>query len=186
MQSEIERVAQALCDEMAKAAFSLEFVPQINYDAQLELEDAATLHVDIVPVKAEPAEQDRGSIAWTHSIDIGIRMRFGTEHQDSETGRIQTQHVNSLMCLEQEIITWLFAQSRQAAALNQSAIVMTGDPAVRVAWVPKHMHEWNQFTGIIRVAYFTETDIPDTIQLKQDPEDPEVPEDPDPPPEGDG
>lgn len=159
MQSEIERVAQALCDEMAKATFSLEFAPTLNYDAQLELEDAATLHVDIVPVKAEPSRQDRGSIAWTHSIDIGIRMRFGTEHQDTTTGRIETQHVNALMYLEQEIIAWLYAQTRLTVDLGSPAPVMAEDPVVRVAWVPKHMHEWNQFTGIIRVAYETETEI---------------------------
>lgn len=159
MQSEIERVAQALCDEMAKATFTLEFVPALNYDAQLELEDADTLHVDIVPVKHEPAREDRGAITWTHSIDIGIRLRFGTEHQDTTTGKIKTEHVNSLLYLEQEIIAWLFSQTRLTVDPGSPPPVMAEAPVVRVAWVPKHMHEWNQFTGIIRVAYDTETEI---------------------------
>ena len=61
--------------------------------------------------------------------------------------------------LEQEIITWLFAQSRLAVDPGSPAPVMAEDPVVRVAWVPKHLHEWNQFTGIVRVAYETETEI---------------------------
>lgn len=158
MQPEIEKVAEAIRDELAVGQFSKEFIPEESYDAKLKLEDADTLHVTVVPVRSEPERMDRGAIRWANLVDIGIRQRFSAIHQDDDTGAIENRHVHALLYLEQEIAQFFFNKPRLT---NYDDAVLSDEypPTVRVGWVPKHMETWNQFTGIIRVAYNTETEI---------------------------
>lgn len=156
MKSQLELIAEAVQEELAESSFSLQFIPTLTYDAQLKLEDADTLHVDVVPVRADPERIDRKTIRWTSLVDIGIRYRFGVNYQNPDTGHIDTYHVNRLMYLEQEIVEVFFRESRIERLTDAT---MSDEPAVRTAWIPKHMAEWSQFTGIIRVTYQTETEI---------------------------
>lgn len=156
MQSELEKVAEAIRDELASGAFSKEFTPAETYDPDLKLEDADTLQVDVVPVRSEPERQDRGNIKWLNIIDIGIRYRFGTTHQDDATGEILNRHVHELFYLEQELVTFLFQHQKLT---NHPNAALSEGPTVRIGWVTKHMSEWRQFTGIIRVTYQSETVI---------------------------
>jgi hypothetical protein len=156
MQPEIEKVAEAIRDELASGSFSKLFKPGETYDPKLQLEDADTLRVDVVPVRSEPERQDRGNIKWFNIVDIGVRFRFGTTHQNDSTGAILNRHIHGLFYLEQEIVTFLFQHQRLT---NYDNAALSEDPVVRLGWSPKHMAEWRQFTGIIRVTYQTETEI---------------------------
>jgi hypothetical protein len=156
MASELEQVADALCQELVDGSFSMDFAPEVTFDAAMRLEDAETLHVDVVPVRSEPERQTRGQVTWTNYCDIGIRYRFGTSHQDSGTGKVDNAHVHLLLELEQEIVEAVYSVERLT---NYPSAVIAYGPEVRVGWVPKHMVEWNQFTGIVRVGFRTETEI---------------------------
>lgn len=158
MKSELEKVAEAVLNELAVHPFSIQFTPTRTYNPNLKLEDADTLRVDVVPVRSDPERQDRATIKWLTSIDIGVRFRFDAQHQDADTGEIETRHVDRFFKLEQEILRFFFQHDRLT---NYDDAVLTLDPDLRVAWIPKHMAEWRQFTGIIRVTYQSETDIDD-------------------------
>lgn len=154
MQSELEKVAEALRDELTEGSFSEEFVPAESFNVRMKLEDADTLHVDVVPVGFPPLRENRGEIAWDSTCDIGIRYRFGATEQDEGTGKIRNRHIHELFSLEQQIIQFLVRTS-ELRYYQGNTRLMEFD--LKVTWVPKHLDEWRQFTGIIRVMYRTET-----------------------------
>ena len=152
-QSELEKVSEALRDELEAGVFSQDFTPGETFDPRMKLEDADTLKVDVVPVGVRPERENRGEIAWDSTCDIGVRYRFGTDEQDEDTGKTRNRHIHELFYLEQEIIQYLVRSSR----LQYYDLARLMEFDIRVTWVPKHLEEWRQFTGILRVTYRSET-----------------------------
>jgi hypothetical protein len=153
-QSELEKVAEALRDSLTDAPFTKEFVPVESFDTDMELEDADTLRVDVVPVSQEPKQSDRGAISWTNTLEIGVRFRFGNLDQEESDGKIRNRHMHEWIYFMQEISQYLYSNPKlplfPKAELLPTVVVI-------VTYSTKHLREWRQFTGIIRVEYRTET-----------------------------
>lgn len=157
--SEGGRVAAAIAAGLSAATFSKPITAVVGYGLRLKLEDADTLRVDVAPFRSTAERETRGSVQWTHTIDIGVRYRFGLRDQDMGTGQITPESVDEYRCLLQEIVHWCFANSRLADLdLNVDA-AMPADPEVRADVLAKHFDEWGQFTGLVRVQYMTVTEI---------------------------
>jgi len=72
------------------------------------------------------------------------------------TGEIKNASVDTFRYLLEELCAWCFSNARLTTYTNA---VMPDDVEVRADVVQKHLDEWNQFTGIVRVMYQTETNI---------------------------
>lgn len=154
--SEGGKVADALVTDINGGTFTTTFTAAVGYGLRLRLEDADTLRVDVAPVKSSGVRQDRGTIKWLNEIDIGIRYRFGVSDQVSATGLVKASAVDTYRYLLQQIVEWCYSNARLTTYANA---VMPDDTDVRADVVQKNLEEWNQFTGLVRVMYQTETDI---------------------------
>ena len=143
-------VATAITAELAAASLGQTFVPARSYaDWDEQLEDAGTLHVDVVPVNYDESALDsRESIGYVVSCDVGIRKRFGTDDQEVSTGRIELAEIDDLVLLV-EAIHEFFIERRLAG--YESAVWR--ETKIRSAYIRKHLREYRQFTGMIRVSY---------------------------------
>lgn len=156
--SEIEKVSEALRDELAMGEFSQDFEPSETFDATLLLEDMDTLHVDVVPVGSDPDWESRGWVAWDNVLHVAIRKRFGEDDQDAATGAVRNRHIHELLLLEQEILMYLFSKAKTLR--GYSAAQMNLRPEVQEKWDPDGIRNHRQFTSIIRLSYKTELAIP--------------------------
>jgi hypothetical protein len=158
--AEVVLVADAIAADLAAAAardeFSQEFVPARSYQSETRLEDLGTLHVDVVPVTPDPEVEARLSVACRSQVDVAIRKRLDGEELDPDTDRPLAASVDALMLLEQEIFCWLV--NRRLSTYSGAAFA---GGQVRAGWVPAHLDQLNQFTGILRVTYESSVALPE-------------------------
>ncbi len=154
--SEGGKIADALVSGLNDASLSQSFTAAVGFSVRLQLEDAETLHVDVVPVKASAERHDRGAIAWGTPIDIGVRYRFPVDSRNSTTGAITAAAVETYRYLLQQIVEWVYANPRLS---DYTTAVLSEDAEIRADVIPKHLEELGQFTGIARVTYHSETEI---------------------------
>jgi hypothetical protein len=156
-QAEIVKVAEAIKDELNAAAagtFVLAFTAERTCDTEMELADTGTLHVDVIEAASPMGLAGRGSVAFSCRVDIGVRKRFGVDEQTAD-GRIDLAEVDSLKLLVQQIGMYFVA--RRLATYN-TAVWQSTD--VRAIYIPRHLRELRQFTGIVRVEFRTEVELP--------------------------
>ncbi|KKM86706.1 hypothetical protein LCGC14_1276340 [marine sediment metagenome] len=157
-QSEIEKVSEALRDELTLGSFSQGFEPGETFDATIELEELDALRVDVVPVGSDPDWESRGWIQWDNVLDVAIRKRLGIDDQDDATGKIRNRHMHDLLLLEQEILVYLFSKAQTLQGYPGAEMHMK--PEIRVHWDPDGMRMNSQFTSVIRLTYKTSMEIP--------------------------
>lgn len=157
--SEGGRLAAAIAGGLNGAKFSKPFTAAVGYGLRLKLEDADTLRVDVAPFRSTAELETRGSVRWTHVVDIGVRYRFGLRDQNTRTGQITPESVDEYRCLLQEIVHWCFSNRRLTDSNMNVDAAIVEDPEVRADVLAKHFDEWGQFTGLVRVQYMTVTEI---------------------------
>lgn len=149
-------VAKAVVSELAAATLSQMIAPVrswADWVQPLETDDTCkenTLYIDVVPVATaqEIEASSRSTLAYTCPIDIAVRMKFGADRQDQDTGRIAIDQVDSLMQLVQEIHE-LFTLARMQ---DFDAAAWQGTKRLVAPHKP-HLRDMRQFTGIVRVSF---------------------------------
>lgn len=152
-QAVLVTAAQAIADELNAHTFTLRFVAERSYRTDLELEDLDTLHVDVVPVNASSDLATEGSVVYPCQVDIGVRKKFESKDHD-KTGEIDRDEIDRLMLLVQEIHEFLV---RRRLATFEEAVWKSAD--IRAWYLPRHLREFRQFTGLIRVVFRVEKDL---------------------------
>lgn len=141
-------LADAIAAALNSTTFSQPFTAVRRYadlDAKLETLDLA---VEVVPVERLDTQLEvRGAIRYLPACDIVIRKRVGGD----ATGVDRTQ-VDPLITLLLEINDWLAIRELEHQFTWQTTPIVT--PVVH-----KHLREWHQYTGIIRVTYDTDHDL---------------------------
>jgi hypothetical protein len=147
------QVADAIAHELNGKAFSFEFEAArayADFDEQL-LSDM--LRAEVVPVGPLPTELDgRYSVAYQCSADIVLRKRFTPDDMEQVSGmdaaRVKPCVVDPYVALVEEINEWLIAKR-----LTDMEDAVWRETSIVAAVVHKHLREWQQFTGILRVTY---------------------------------
>lgn len=152
-------VANAVTAMLADASLSQTFTPERSYAdwaqplEKEQVSDTDRLYVDVVPqATGMQAElDDRGSNQYTTFIDIAIRRRFGPDKQSNTDGRVLVAQVDALMLLVQEVYE-LFMPKRLE---DFEDAVWDPDQGTRILVAPlkKHLYEYKQFTGIVRIGF---------------------------------
>jgi hypothetical protein len=145
----VEALRQELEDNVS--SFVLQFTPERSYaDWDLKLEDADELHVDVAlhSTEIETELATNGRIKYTVPIEVGIRKRFEQAEQESSTGRIALGEIDNLVLLVTQIHEFLCKD--RLTDFDDAVWVET---SIRAAYIPRHLKELRQFTGIVRLVY---------------------------------
>lgn len=138
------------------ATLSKAFDTRFVYDTNLPLEDADQLHVDVVAAGLTCVPDERASLQYDVGIDIAVRYRFGTVEQDSD-GSIAVDEIKPYVDLLEEIGE-LLADPDNRRLVDKIDAVWTGNE-IRAPWVPDHLRQNRQYTGIIRATYLVDKDV---------------------------
>jgi len=159
-QAVLVQVAQAVAAELNAHAFSLPFTAEAGYLTDMELQDSGVLHVDVVPVNGPMELATEASVKYIPRVDIGIRERIGQQNpavpgEDlGDRGGIDQDRINRLMYLVQEIAEAFVPLELPAV---ENCVWQSTD--IRAWYVPRHLREWHQFTGLIRLEFRVERDL---------------------------
>lgn len=158
MTARIVELANAITADLYEAAqggrFCREFAPVRSYAPEdMKLDKHGELRIDVVPVGHDSAEMDdRAHLAYVSGIDIGIRYKF-SQGDSTSTGEIDMSEIDGLAKLVEQVYEFL-AGKRFCEAIWR-------DGSIRAVYVPKHLREWRQFTGIIRVRFEIDAELED-------------------------
>lgn len=151
MPSALVQVADAVTAAIAGHDFGIEFACERSYpDWDSELKETGCLRVDVLPVRhTESTLNTRGSVAYNCLTEIGIRRKFGQGEQQVVNGRIELSEVDRLVYLVEQIHELLCGWDKRQLAAD----IAWQDTEIRASYVPPHLKDWRQFTGIIAATY---------------------------------
>lgn len=133
----------------------LQFKPKRSY-AEWKTEDLSDLdclQLDVVPVKHEEEDlDDRESIGYVCSYDVGVREKFGPEDA-AQNGRTRQERIDRLVLLVEEI-------HEHFAALQLNDDTVWRGATIRISYSPEHLRDKNMFLGIVLVRLFVSKDLP--------------------------
>jgi hypothetical protein len=136
-------VAAALNDN--RRNWSQPFTAHVSFDTELALENAATLDVTIVPGRATSQLLDRDDREGDYTIDVAVRKRATLENQ---------AEVEALFAIQREIDSYLFElDAAFGRRLPRYAAAMWTASTLRWPYVPQHLRQQRQFTGINSITY---------------------------------
>lgn len=141
-------IADALTAKINGHAFSQSFTAVRRYaDVDAKLEEL-NLKVEVVPVERVESELDtRGSLRYLASCDVVIRKRVGTVGAG-----VDASEVDRLVALTLEVNEWLTARTLDDGSLWDSTTIIANV-------IHKHLREWSQYTGILRVTYYLSQEL---------------------------
>lgn len=151
-------IAEAIAEEIRLKDFGPEFFVKRSYaDVSVPLKDNDDeLRVDVVPFRSESSLVSRADLEYTVETDVLIRKKFTAKQQDVDSGEIQTEDVDELMKLRQDIEEY-FASSQDT---NQTGRQLTDiqdavwqNSRTMASYVRNHLRVHRQFTGWIRLTY---------------------------------
>lgn len=154
--STLHDTAAAVKTLLDGASLSKAFDPRFVYDTNLPLEDADTLHVDIVASGLSCVPDSRISLRYEALLDIAVRYRFGTIEQSSD-GSIDVDEIQPYVALLEEIGE-LLADPDNRKLATQTLATWIGTE-IRFPWVPEHLRQNRQYTGILRATYVVAKDF---------------------------
>lgn len=152
-------VAKAITKELNNAAagtFDRRFTAERSYgDWAIALEELNKLKVDVVPAVGAHRAFTRGKWLYVISTEVGVRERFTESDIDQTTGRINVEAIDILVRVTEQIGQYFAATSRRLSDLTGAVWFPEGDSGTdfRVWFVPEHLKEHSQFTGIVRLVY---------------------------------
>ncbi|HDZ20086.1 MAG TPA: hypothetical protein ENH78_02180 [Phycisphaerae bacterium] len=142
------KVTNAVAAELRSQTFTLNPTIRRRYVTNIVLKDLGTLYVDVQPGDVDTEAADRERIKYTCRVDIAVRKRFDTVEEDDTTGEIETDEIDRLLLLMQEIHDYFVL--RRLVAYDEAAWV---DVEFRPVYSPDHLFELRQFTGIVAVNF---------------------------------
>ena len=147
--------AKAVYDAIDGHDFGIEFDLERSYaDWELERDQEMPLRVDVVPFRHSKIElASRAGITYEVEVDIAVRMSFGQDSQGAG-GRIPNEEIDPLVKLVEDIHEFFVKE-----------IVGSGDQpwiasVIRAPFVPQHLRNLRQFTGLVRITVSPVTNIP--------------------------
>ena len=136
---------------VALDAFTVDFTAATAYDTDLLLENADdALSVLVVPAGLACVADSRVSVRYDVGVDVALRYRFGTSDQNAD-GTIKIASIGTYVGVLEEVMQYLAKPANRALATKLTAGWMTNE--IRYPWVPDHLRNNRQFTGIFRATY---------------------------------
>lgn len=138
----------------AAGAFARQIVTQREYDTNLELEDTDIISVMAIPMLWKRHRESNGTWMRDVRMEILVRKRFA--------GDIEAVDLDDYFALCEDVDNYLADPDNQVLTTMTTAEYIEPDEEdadreivnkLGVLWLPKHLNQYRQFTGIVRVAY---------------------------------
>ncbi len=142
------KVADAVAEEIRHQSFTLKPTVRRRYLRAIALSDLGTLYVDVQPGVMTTKAVSREAIEYTCRVDVLIRKRFTTEEENDVTGEIETEEIDRLLLLLEEIHDFFHMR-----ALEAYPDAVWEAIEFRPGYVPAHLHTMRQFTGIVAATF---------------------------------
>lgn len=156
MSSILHDIADAVKDLLDAATLSKAFDVRLAYDTELQLEDLDTLSVDLVAAGLTVSSESRSSLEYNAVLDIAVRYRFGVAEQETD-GSIAVEEIAEYLELLEEIGEHLADPDNRQLATTTPATWISNE--IRFPWVPEHLRNNRQYTGILRATYYAAKDL---------------------------
>ena len=158
MASVLVQIADAIITELQAGTFTRDINPIRSYaEWSMELEDADTLHVDVVPVTMATELGDRNSLQYLCEVDVGIRQRFSQAGTDERDGRILNTAIDPLVELAEQIGELLSDPAERR--LTDYTTATWEATNVLAPYYRDHLREMRQFTSVVRLTYRAFVDL---------------------------
>jgi hypothetical protein len=149
MSATLITLADGVKDLLAAGTFSQELTVVRQYDTSQDLIDAADgYRVDVVPSVDTLEFESRGALRKEPAVDVALRYRFGPSHRWTATGKIKDAEIDVLLNLFEEVLAYLADRANRRIG---GLVFMRAE--IRVPWLPAHLREHGQYTGIAQVTY---------------------------------
>jgi hypothetical protein len=137
------QIADAVVAELNAHTFSQLFCAVRAYLPEYKLEEMGTLHVTVVPAEFSGEPSDRSRDREEHKLHVAVQQRF--KPQD---GAVPVANLDGLIGLTEEI---------RDSLRNQPLTDCPGARRIKTEnkpiYDPKHLAEFNQFTGLVAFTY---------------------------------
>ena len=153
--STLHDIAVAVKSLLDGASLSKTLDVRLAYDTELVLEDLDTLHVDLVAAGLSTTPESRSSLEYNALIDIAVRYRFGVLEHDTD-GSIDVEEIAAYLQLLEEIGEQLADPGNRQLATTTPATWLGNE--IRAPWLPDHLRNNRQYTGILRATYYAAKD----------------------------
>lgn len=156
MASIMHTVADGVRATLAAGTFTIAVTPALNYETEMLLEGLTSLRCDVVPATATFETESRNSTRYTFGIDVGLRKKFGTT--DAGSGGVVSQAaIAALIELLEDMNEYLANSARRRLSASYAEAVWQGSE-IRYLWIPGHLRQNHQYTGIFRATYAVDVD----------------------------
>lgn len=147
----------------AAGSFSKAISTERQYDSELQLEDTDVISVMVVPVASNRTRKSEGTYNRDILLDVMVRKRF-SQSDYNDTGGIERELLDEYVELLEQIDDYLAKPANHVPTTYTDATYIEDDTresdteitrqlGIRFPWIPAHLTEWHQYTGIVRVAY---------------------------------
>lgn len=161
MASRIRETAAAIVAklEAGRDANAFTFDADIDYGYQanwkLEALERTKLNVLVLPVRSTLRQTSRAECFDDEiTFDVIARKKFADVEIDD--GLIRRADIEKCLDTLEEMNDYLADPDNQSlTTTNYTALWLSAGPdmGVRVPWDAKHLNEWHQYTGVLRVMY---------------------------------
>lgn len=134
-------IADALVAEISARTHSQPVLVEREYLPQLELAQAQTLLVTVVPKGITRRTSGRNVRQQDYELDVAIRKKLQTKQQSE---------IDDLMSLVDEVLEPFELEPRRLASYPAAIWIGT---EVRAPYLPEHLHEFRQFTSVATLTY---------------------------------
>ena len=155
MTATLVSTAEAIKDFLNGQSFSMKFDACRSYadwKATLEGEDEK-LHVDVIVVRHDDVELvDKTTIAYDNAIQVAVRRKFGQSELVNKRVRIESvdQHVELLEEVNKALCGGRITGFEDAIWTKS---------VIEASYVPAHLKDAKQYTGLIRFTYKVDVDL---------------------------
>lgn len=170
MASRLQQVAAAVVALIeqgeAQGVFAHSITTERKYDTNLQLEDTDVISVQVIPAISNRTRLSQNTWNRDIALDVMVRKRFSSTSFDTD-GLIEKEDVDTYVELLEQIDDWLAVRSNSPLPAYELATYIEDDTkeadnnivrelGIRFPYLPDHLRELHQYTGILRVAYHVE------------------------------
>lgn len=142
-----DEIAEAVVQELNTNPWRLAFTARRVEDNTIDLPDADTLHVDVMPGEVKVVAASDEATQYDCMMDVAVRKRFGVSDQEEDTGEIDQAEIDLLRGMVQDIAEYFHQRELQdvAAVCVGEVFNPHGSPAM--------LREQRQFTAIVKLTF---------------------------------
>jgi hypothetical protein len=138
-------LADEITTDLEKKSWSLAFKPKRAYKINPKLEDTDQVVVLVAMVATREIPDSRNEWTYEHDLDVGVLYRASPDAGEA------IAKFDECLKLAEEIADYY--RHRRATTSDMPLIAVQWGAGTGAPYIPEHINEHNQFTGVIRLTF---------------------------------